>query len=440
MSAVAAHATPGAELWLSRTGAARSSLDQVDGLAVSPDGSRVFVVGTVENSHAAKVEIVAHDASTGTTVWTSHYKGSGQFTDEAAGIAASPDGSLVFVAARTSAAVTRIDYITLAYDAATGVRVWKRRYSSSTLLTIDAPAAIGVSPDGSTVFVTGAGDGGPALTDYVTVAYDAATGQHRWTATYSRQSRDNARTLSVSPDGAMVFVSGFSVSNNGLDIVTVAYDAEIGRQVWTARYDGPTSRDDQPNAMAVSPDGTSVYVTGFSNGGPRRRGSRDFVTLAYRTSTGALRWAHRYNGPGDWNDNAKAITVSADASRLFVTGYRTGHHARDMETIAYSSKGARLWMRAFTTPGNTDDQPTAIGISPDGTQVYVTGFRRPTAFDRDYATLAYRASTGEHLWQAFYDAGSYDTSQALGVDPDGSSVFVSGLSGFDMVTAAYSTS
>src|SRR3954467_7625436 len=99
-----------------------------------------------------------------------------------------------------------------------------------------------------------------------------------------------------------------------------------GRRGTTGRRAATISR----TLWAVSPDGTSVYVTGFSNGGPRRRGSRDFVTLAYRTSTGALRWAHRYNGPGDWNDNAKAITVSADASRLFVTGYRTGHHARDM--------------------------------------------------------------------------------------------------------------
>ena len=133
----------------------------------------------------------------------------------------------------------RRDYITLAYDAATGTRVWKKRYSSTLGLSFDQAAALGVSPDGSTVFVTGAADGGPAGTDYVTVAYEAFTGQQRWTARYAGPYHDNARTLSVSPDGSAVFVSGYSVSSTALDIETIAYNAdtgaELGRRATTAR-------------------------------------------------------------------------------------------------------------------------------------------------------------------------------------------------------------
>jgi hypothetical protein len=54
-------------------------------------------------------------------------------------------------------------------------------------------------------------------------------------------------------------------------------------------------------------------------------------------------------------------------------------------------------------------------------------------------TLAYRASTGEHLWEAFYDQ-SDEGASALGVNPDGSGVYVSGMSGADFTTVAYSTS
>ena len=188
--------------------------------------------------------------------------------------------------------------------------------------------------------------------------------------------------------------------------------------------------------MAVSPDGSKVYVTGFSDGSNR---ARDFVTLAYRASTGAQLWVRRYNGPRDSNDNGKAIAVSPDGSRIFVAGYRSGHQARDAETIAYSSTGERLWQRAYNGPADNDDQATAIGVSPDGKQVFVAGFRYGAFFDRDYVTLAYRASSGEPRWEAFY-AQDRATATALGVNPDGSAVYASGVSGPDFTTVAYSTS
>jgi hypothetical protein len=179
-----------------------------------------------------------------------------------------------------------------------------------------------------------------------------------------------------------------------------------------------------------------VFVTGFSEGSNR---NRDFATVSYSASTGAQRWVRRYNGPGDWNDNAKAIGVSPDGSRVFVTGYRTGHDARDTETIAYdASTGARLWLRSYTGPADFDDQATALGVSPDGRNVFVTGFRYGSTSFRDYVTIAYRASTGAQRWLRYYDdADSADVAWALRVSPDGSRVFVTGTSGYDFATVAY---
>jgi PQQ-like domain len=428
-----ARATGGAEQWVARFPGPGYSVDDVAGIAVSPDGSRLFVTGTVAHLHGATFQTVAYDAS-GTQLWSSQYKGSGPYEDQAAGIAVSPDGSMVFVAGRSSTDTTKLDYITLAFDAVTGVRVWKKRYSSMLGLSFDEPAALGVSPDGSTVFVTGAADGGPAGTDYVTVAYDASTGQDRWTARYAGPYRDNARTLRVSSDGSAVFVSGYSVSSTALDIETIAYNSDTGAELWKSRYDGPTHHEDQANAMGVSPDGSSVYVTGFSDGSNRKR---DFVTVAYRVSTGERRWARRYNGPGDFNDNAKAMAVSPDGSRIFVTGYRSGHGGRDFETIAYSSAGGRLWLRGYDGPANNDDQATAIGVSPAGHQVFVAGFRRTSFTDRQYTTIAYQAGSGDRLWGSFLDGG---VASVLGVNPTGSDVYVTGINGADFTTVAYSTS
>ncbi len=425
-----ARATGGTQQWVARlAGPSVTALNHVVGLAVSPDGSRVFVAGDMyDPSTSGKLRTVAYDASTGAQLWSTD----GPASDvRANALRLSPDGSTVFVVGSSNG-----DYLTLAYDTSTGTQVWKKRYKDPIGGNFGNEAgALGVSPEGSTVFVTGASDDG-VWTDYATVAYKASTGRHLWTARYGRSAKDAARSLSVSPDGSAVFVSGCSVSKTSLDIETVGYKAANGRELWKTRYDGPAHHEDQANAMAVSPDGSQVYVTGFSDGSNRRR---DFVTLAYGARTGTQRWIRRYNGPGDWDDNAKAVSVSPDGSRIYVAGYRTGHHAfeRDAETIAYSSAGERLWHRAYNGPANYEDQAAAIGVSPDGTQVYVTGFRYDLPYNRDYATLAYRASTGEHLWDAFYDQDD-DGASVLGVNPDGSAVYVSGMSGADFTTVAYS--
>jgi WD40 repeat protein len=431
-----AEATSGTQQWVSRLiGPSVTVLNHVAGLAVGPDGSRIFVTGdTHKASGGGTLRTVAYDAS-GTQLWSRGGPGS---QDRASAISISPDGSTVFVVGSSYGrhdGKISLDYLTLAYDAATGARVWKKRYTHPIGYSHDEAGALGVSPDGSTVFVTGASDDG-SWTDYATVAYQASTGRHLWTARYGRAAKDGARALSVSPDGSAVFVSGFSVSTGtSLDIETIAYNAATGRELWRTRYDGPTHNEDQANAMVVSPDGSKVYVTGFSE---RSKRLRNFVTLAFSAKTGTRRWVRSYQGPGDSNNNAKAVAISPDGSRIYVAGYRSGPDGRDVETIAYSSTGGRLWRRAYNGPVDGGDQATAIGVSPDGTQVYATGFRNDVPYNRDYATLAYRATSGKSLWEAFYDQ-DVDGASALGVNPDGSSIYVSGMSGADITTVAYST-
>src|SRR5207244_13065331 len=46
------------------------------------------------------------------------------------------------------------------------------------------------------------------------------------------------------------------------DFLTVAYDASTGRVLWQRIYDGPDHLRDEATAIAVSPDGSKVFVTG----------------------------------------------------------------------------------------------------------------------------------------------------------------------------------
>src|SRR5205809_6949408 len=121
-------------------------------------------------------------------------------------------------------------------------------------------------------------------------------------------------------------------------------------ELWIARYDGPDQGWDKALAMVTSPDGSKVFVTGYSNGS-----GKDFTTIVYDTSAGDPLLLQRFARPDD--DQANAIAVSPDGSKVFVTGFS---HQRangdDYLTVAYdAASGTPLWLKRFNGKGNDYD-------------------------------------------------------------------------------------
>jgi WD40 repeat protein len=146
-----------------------------------------------------------------------------------------------------------------------------------------------------------------------------------------------------------------------------------GAQLWVARYNGPANKQDGAASMAVSPDGSRVFVTGGSDGGPTT--GWDYATAAYSAATGEQLWVRRYNGPGNGVDVALSVAVSPDGSRVFVTGDSySGTTLDDYATVAYgAATGRRLWVRCYDGPANGLDDASSLAVSPRGTKVFVTG-------------------------------------------------------------------
>jgi putative pyrroloquinoline-quinone binding quinoprotein len=140
----------------------------------------------------------------------------------------------------------------------------------------------------------------------------------------------------------------------------------------------------------ASPDGTVVFLAGQSTGSTS---SFDYGTVAFNAATGAQRWVKLYNGPGNAYDAATALGVSADGSKVFVTGYSAGSTTgTDYATVAYdAATGAKLWLKRYNGPGNADDAAVALDVSPDGSEVVVTGQSAGSASGYDIATIAYAA-------------------------------------------------
>ncbi len=391
---VAYDASTGAKLWLKRYNGAGNSLDQANSIAVSPDGSRVFVTGESvgAGSELTGYGTVAYDATTGATLWVGRYKGPGNGDDSPKSIAVSSDGSEVFVTGYTVGANGGYDYGTVAYDGSTGATLWVERYNGPKN-DLDGAWSIAASTDGSKVFVTGVSKGKGSSFDYATVAYDASSGTTAWVSRYNGPANDYdaASSVAASPDGSKVFVTGESAGIGTFsDYATVAYNASTGSKLWAKRYNGPANSSDRAAGLGASPDGSKVFVTGSSPGG---EAESDYATLAYDAATGATLWAKRNNArKGQSVDQAHALAVSPDGSKVFVTGESSLNFSEDYATVAYNaSTGSKLWVKRYNGPGNVDDDALALSPSPDGSKVFVTGVSNGPHYNEDYATLAYAA-------------------------------------------------
>jgi PQQ-like domain len=381
---IAYSAASGARLWVGRYGGPGGAQASASAVAVSALGGRAFVTGRAPGPGTGEPDYfatAAYDLKDGRQLWvTSYGAGPSYLVQHSAVLAVAPDGRTVFVSGPTSAG-----YVTIAYHAATGVQLWARldkpagRFGS-----FYAASALSVSPDDRTVLAAWAGQGAPAAGSpaVTTVAYSAATGTRLW----ERASREpmmgeeSVPAIVVSPRGGVVFVSGTGSSGRAspYGYVTAAYDIATGSQLW-ARTFAPSHTSSSLSALAVSPSGAMVYVTGSSDDlwGARAEYA---TTVAYRAATGNQAWVRRHRG-------AEPISIAVGRSgRVYVTG---GASYAAYTTVAYSAAGAELWARLYRGRGQ-EASATSLAVSPVTGAVYVTGYLG-TDYKKnfDYLTIAY---------------------------------------------------
>jgi hypothetical protein len=246
--------------------------------------------------------------------------------------------------------------------------VWIRRYEPKLGDKDSEPTALVVDKAGN-IYVTGFIDTAKNDVDFITIKY-SPDGSKLWESRYNGTGNDAdwAHCIAVHSDGS-VYVTGESLGPSGsgpgehneLDIVTLKYDGQTGKQVKEDRYDGPGHGADHLAATALDGNG-HLYVFGTTWEGSMENGAdgHGFVLIQYDTNLNR-RWTKRYydsEGRG-----AGACAMILDPAGF---AYVTAVSGNDTVIRKYDTDGNVKWTRTRMTPQNTGCNPFRILRDHDG--------------------------------------------------------------------------
>jgi DNA-binding beta-propeller fold protein YncE len=372
------------------------------------------------------------------------------------GMAVSPDGSSVYVVSveGTLARLTRTGPSELTYE---DCFADQGRHDCRDIPhdSINSAAGVAISPDGESVYVT-SGQRTNAITRFkrgssgrlVYRSCLANGGAHAGTGGCSkppRNSLDSNEAIAVSPDGRSVYVASsdsdsitrFDRRPSGALKYRGCVSNGGGRGCRNPKHDSLGGAFD----VVVTPDGGSVYVA--SLGG-------DSITRFTRGPTGALTYKGCYANGGEHGcrkpdrnslGGADAVVASPDGTSVYVASLGAASVTRFSRSpggrlefggcIAnWGSHGCRrLDQNALNAAGG-------IAASPDGESVYVTSMTGPTINGGVGAVSQFKRRTDGSLSPrgCFADGGKYECAApalnslgspaSIAVSPDGGSVYV----------------
>ena len=318
-------------------------------------GATAIFVGSGSLSAMAASTITATSTGTVLTALPGIPTGAGSSTQ---GVAA--DGTNLYV---SDSAHDLIDVFSLGGVAGTPI----------TLASGTFPTDLALSPDGSTLYATG---------DFTSTVerIDLAT------------STDTSFPVAMNPHGVVVSADGsiFYVIGNS-DAQVHSYNASTGAALNTSVTNGLYAT---PNQIALSPDGTKVYVTYRDPIPANPSGGLRILNASDLTETTHV-------------DLPNALGVAVESTGDVVVGTGNGAAAQLVELSA-----AGVPTNRSVTVGQSDDK---LLVSPDGSTVYVADSTSGNLYVLDTATFTTPASPG-----------TVDQGRALAVTPDGLHVYAAG--------------
>jgi DNA-binding beta-propeller fold protein YncE len=371
-------------------------------VAVSPDGANVYV-GSESSNAVAIFTRRAGGALTPTGCVVDSNVGQstcatntgGLFTPDS--VVVSPDGKNVYVASLDSNTLDIFDRGP--GGALTAAGCFEDTGGSlcaagNQLAGMNSPTSVAVSPDGKNVYVGGVGNHDIQVFNRAASGALTPAGCIENTGGSVCGTGNQAAGLSdptavaVSPDGASVYVASggsntVAILNRGAGgaLTAAGCIADTSASPSLCGAGNQTAGLQDPRSVAVSPDGTSVYVASQTSNAVVRfsRAPGGALTPAgciSDTSTAVCGAGNKTAGLG----LPQSVIVSPDGANVYVTSnasnaivnFTRGTGGALTPAGCIEDTGGSLCGAGNQTPGLTGAIPLAI--SPDGASVYVGGY------------------------------------------------------------------
>jgi 6-phosphogluconolactonase (cycloisomerase 2 family) len=348
-------------------------LDDVEGVAVSPDGKHVYVVSQTDSA----IVTFQRDATSGKltfmeSLFDGGVDGIGTTVDGLLGansVAISPDGKHVYVTSghdNSVAAFARNDLNGQLYF------VEMERNGANGVTGLGAPVSVTISADGKNVYVASYIDNAIAA-----FSRNVTTGRLNFLeAKFDDQAGvdglDGAQYVAVSPDGKSVYVvGGFehglavflrSPTTGNLAFVEALFDG--GLDGTGATIDGLS----WPNAVAVSPDSKNVYVASS--------GDDAVAVFKRRPATGRLDYLEMVQEGVDGVEGLfHVVDLALSSDGLYL--YTATHYGNSLAMLSRNPHSGRLSFidAVFDDDGGVDGltDGRCVAVSHNGISVYAGG-------------------------------------------------------------------
>ncbi len=333
--------------------------DKFNALIRDVSGS-IYACGYTWRSGSGKDFLLVKFNSTGDTLWTRTYDGTGNGNDELNDLAFDNTGNIIVTG--NSKTTTGKDITTAKYNIA-GDLLWLMNYNG--YLYLDDYGIKVVADNAGNVYAGGYGYNSNLNNDYMVVKYSSAGAQSGIVTFNGVDGLDDVMAdMAIDGSNNIVVTGKSKTASNKDDYATIKYNSSLVQQ-WTKTVDQAGKSD---RATGVWIDASNdVYVTGRSSNGS----DYDYLTIKYLGANGNIGWAQPKIFDSNGDDIATDIT--GNANEVVVTGTKFNGFQTDIQTIAYApSNGAQLWSTAYANANGKDESANHVAIG-GGDVVVVTG-------------------------------------------------------------------
>ena len=420
------------------------------------DGTKLFMLGIVSDKVHQYTLSTAFDISTA-SYDSVNFSVASQETDPY-GLAFNNDGTKMYITGNTSDSIFQ-------YSLSTGFDLSTASYDSVSLSVTSQgtiPTGITFNSTGSKLYMLG------QISDEVhqyslSTVFDLSTASYDSVSFSIASQETSPMDMSFNSDGTKMYIIGASSD------AVFQYSLSTGFDISTASYDSISfnvnAQESNPRAVVFNNDGTKMYIVGSSQDTVFQY-STVLTTAELDLSTGSVFEVTptsdiqvTLSNPAD-SGTVSGATLLLDG--VGVTGYNLSNatysgnsfSVSGQETVpsgvAFKSDGTKMYIvgstgddvneyalstawdittASYTTNFSVSSQhttPMDIAFKTDGTEMYVVGSSADIVSQYTLST-AWDVSTASYTRQ-FSTSGQETIPQGLDFKPDGTIMYVSGLS------------